>query len=425
MKFTADIKIIINKSDNTLHNLVKLFDKYEIYIKQMNCSEIKDNLAVYDIELIHAGLASFSKCINEIKKEYGHSAIEIKSELDEIVEKGLIQVIPRIPFENMIDFEIKLLGAAEIAISKIKSDEKTYVGASNAVAFISAISTYSEDVDVKSYEHYSLCERDAAVTSNFTTLNAYPITFKFSQADEIIRFLNSIDNSFSVFRIAHVDGADGLLYEEIKSSCRLPMLIKDYDELPIYLMALLHKIIANYNIDKTVSAIGILGLDVSTIRITSILKQMGFTRILGYGEDEESFMTFEKKGGMTTTPENIAANTDVLILKSIDEDISILNKMRPGQVVISTVGSLELIELCKQRGVRKLIIADEIEHMQIFSGLLLGMKSVQIKNFSDENINQIAKKISSLLDENYKMPGIFGNVHSVINEFVEFTFYTA
>jgi hypothetical protein len=53
------------------------------------------------------------------------------------------------------------------------------------------------------------------------------------------------------------------------------------------------------------------------------------------------------------------------------------------------------------------------------------MKSAQIKKFSDENINQIARKISSLLDENYKMPGIFGNVHSIINEFVDFTFYTA
>jgi 3-deoxy-D-manno-octulosonic-acid transferase len=75
---------------------------------------------------------------------------------------------------------------------------------------------------------------------------------------------------------------------------------------------------------------------------------------------------------MTTAPANIVANTDVLILKNIDDNISILNKMRPGQVVISTSIWPELIELCKQRGVRKLITIDEIEYMQIFPGLLFG-----------------------------------------------------
>jgi hypothetical protein len=389
----------------------------------MNCCELKDNSIVYDIELIHSGIQVFLKCVNEIKKEYGYSAVEFKNESDENVSKGLIKVSPRVPFENMLDFEIKLLGVTDLILSKIRSDEKSSAGASNVVAMISAISTYSEDVDVKSYEYYSLCERDVAITSSFTTLNSYPIVLKFDQADEVIRLLNSIDNSFSAFRILYVDGATDLLFEEMKSSCRLPILIRDYDELPMYLMALLHKIIGTYNMDKSISSIGILGLDVSTIRLASILKQIGFTRILGYDENEESFMTFENKGGMTTAPENIAANSDILILKSIDEDISVLNKMRPGQVVISTLVWPELIDLCKQRGVRKLIVIDEIEYMQIFSGLLLGMKSAQIKSFSDENINQIAKKISSLLDENYKMPGIFGNVHSIINEFVDFTFY--
>ena len=85
------------------------------------------------------------------------------------------------------------------------------------------------------------------------------------------------------------------------------------------------------------TTIGFIGLDAGIIRLSALLRSMGCGRVLGFDYDDRVVLDFENEGGLGTTVDNIVDNADILFLNSPVLNSGDEERMRPGQIVISSI----------------------------------------------------------------------------------------
>ena len=337
--------------------------------------------------------------------------LSVKNILEDRVRGGLLDVAGRESIETMSDFNTAVLGAADFVRERIRSGEgDPFVGTSRSVALVSGVRFSDEAWRLR--EEYVMAERDAVILNRFAGMNGFPLAIRFDHPEDVIRTLKAVEGGFSAIRIIGIAEAAFMLYELIHSEIETPVLSLEHDDLPLYLMAMLIRIMMKYRLRAEETTVGFIGIGVSVVRLSRVLEKSGFRKILGFDQAEKAMLDLENHGGLATTVENIFSNADITVIMKGGIDPQEYRTIRPGQFVVSLLGDQEPEDdLVAGKGVREFIRGDLDRLAAIFPGLVRGAVEGGVRSLSDGKLVECAKKLAGWMSDSFEPPHLFGDIH--------------
>jgi hypothetical protein len=412
-------EVIIDVKKGMFPQLV--FDIYKSGCGIQNSEYIMDSEKdeQFRLEIVYRKRSSFLQLISDLDNfPEKYKIIKVANALEEKIKGGLLKISGKFPLENLVDYEIGLLGAAELIQGKIKKGSGLeFSGISKNIGIISCIMEGEENALERKLKYYAEAERDSVLISRITDLNPIPLIINFRQLDDLIRAVQRIESSFSSIRFVEIDDSESLSYDQIYSDINLPVTSKRYDDIPLYLLSTISKIVSKKKLKVAETAIGIVGIDFVAMRCARLFLKSGFYRVLGYDHSEKKMLTFENNGGLATTLDNIFGNTDiVIVLKNcfLHENFE---KIRPGMNIISLLDESEIDrELITNRGIREFIQVNESSLLVLFPGLARGIIEYGSRTINDDKLIGISKKLTGMMNSEYQLPDIFSDIHDRIAE---------
>ncbi len=399
MKIISEVTVSVLKNDS-LSKLVSSFNGKGCLIRKMEVQE-EEVPDTYRLEIMFTDPAVFSTCLDEIRSLPEHFHIlKISSVLEEALKGGLMDTCSRLPFEKPEDYDVNIMGGAQIINSKIAEGlYSEFSGMENTVACVCAVSG-KKDVRERLYPLYTAAERDSVIIKRYTGIKTFPSAFRYDQPEDCIRHLQNGAVGCCCVRISDIQGGTISMYSQIRDDFPVPLIIRETDEIPLYIGALVRKCTDKNKTDISETNVGILGIDNSTIRLTEFLMHAGFRRVLGCDDNDAMLMDFEKAGGLATTRTNILENTDLLIITGQAGDMDAYRNVRPGQFVVSMVPfSAEGRKFFAGHGVREFIQGDPADIPLMMPGLVLALIKNHVMIPDNDVLLKLAGPLAGILTD--------------------------
>jgi hypothetical protein len=418
MKLIASATIKMKK--NILPQFISTLYKYNLDVNTINLTESDSKWEEYSIDIVYSVKKDLVRFVDTLKKNIEYfKEVTVTSTLEDKIKGGILITSSKIEIENINDIQTALIGGNKLIHEKIESNlQKNYCASFNSVALISAVKILAEGDDRLFYHLYADSERDSTLIRRFTGKNAFPIVIKYNLIEDMIKIIKGIEQNFCCLRIMNNDEDDYLL-ANIKDSVTRPLLFRELDENHIFYLSIINTLGKKNNIVPSETSVGIIGLTNSTIKLTSLLGQLGYMKVLGYDSNERRMMLFENRRGLATTIENVISNSDILMI--MDEKISYdyRNSFRAGQIIISGITEdLADKKSLETRGVRELIKIEDMGYLSILPGLLNAFIDSSEKCLNDSMLINIASCISKHMDNQYDLPNLFNNLDWGIKDII-------
>ena len=418
MKLIAIVAIKIKRG--YLPQFIQSLYKHTSSINMINLTYTDDKWEDYSVEIIHSTRKDLARLIDFLKKnsEYFRD-ISITSTIEDKIKGGLLISCGKEQVENLNDFQTSLIGGAILIHEKIEAGMKSnFCGIYNSVALISGHKVKKDSSENEIYHQYTESERDAIIINRFTGKNGFPLVIKYNSIEDMIKTIMTIESNFSCIRLMNQD-EDDILLNSIGDSITIPLISRDNDEFPLYYLSLIKKIARNNRLKLDQTSVGIIGLNRSSIRLTSLLNNSGFMKVLGYDSRERMMMSFENEKGLATTVQNILMNTDIVLIMDDTLKPEDIEYFRPGQFIISyTVNDYLNRESLKVSGIKEFLKLAETDTAVLFPGMINGLTQSGIKHFSDDMLIKMSDTILKIMDDSYTLPDIFSDIHEKITEII-------
>ncbi|MCP4134314.1 MAG: hypothetical protein GY754_25290 [bacterium] len=420
MKLISEVTVSVKKG--MFPALINEIYKKGCEIQNIKLSENNSKDEIFTIEIIYHTRETFNEFITLLKdspKKY--SIVSMANSLEEKIKGGLLQVSGKMPLETQNDYEMNLLGSIALIREKINNGNgMPYTGISKNIGVIGGIKIEEDPRTDHLLSTYTNAEKDSIVINRFSNLNALPLIIKFSQREDIIKTIKRIEDTFSVIRLTHIDEADISFYDQLYSEIDTPVTSHELDDVPAYLLTIIVKLLLKNKIKLGNTTVGLLGVDLSGLKIARLLKKIGGSKMLGYDNNENLMFQFENEGGLATTAENIFSNADIILLFKNNFTSEEFEMIRPGQFMLSLLQKDAIdMETVSNRGIREFISVDLSNTALLFPGLLQGIISQGISTIDDKLLFNIARKLANTLSNKYAFPGIFDSIHEKIPSFFE------
>jgi malate dehydrogenase (oxaloacetate-decarboxylating) len=417
-------KISIKIKNGFLPHLINEIYKKKCSTRNITLVEKESDIDLFQIEVIYSNYEKYSSLLEKIAKyENNFEIISSETLLEKEIIGGMLNVSGKLQFNNLIDYEMNVLGAAELAIKKSRDEENIfkYSGISKNICLISGISSSNNPEGKHLQELYSLSERDSIIINRFTGLNSFPVLLKINQLDDFIKIMQGIEATFSALRIFILENVDDIqLYERIFTDISLPVLSYYYDEIPLYLLISISHLLAKNNFNIKECNIGLIGINITSLRMVRLLLKLGFPRVLGCDNNIKLMHGFEKEGGLATIFDNIANNCDLIIIVKDQLNIEDLQKFSSGQMIISLLNKELESGIFKERGVLEFLQSGWTDLSAFFPGILKGLIESKIKYLDDDKLLKLMNKIISIKSKDEILPNVFSEAHQklprLINE---------
>ncbi|MCL2156021.1 MAG: hypothetical protein FWH53_10180, partial [Leptospirales bacterium] len=418
MKLIASATIKMKK--NILPQFIATLYKYNMDVNTINLTESDSKWDEYAIDIVYSAKKDIVRLVDTLKKNVElFKEVVVTSTFEDKIEGGILITSSKIEIENINDIQTALIGGNKLIHEKIESNlQKNYCASFNSIALIGGVKISDETDDRFFYHMYADCERDSAIIKRFTGKNSFPIIIKYHTIEDMIKIIKGIEENFCCLRILNNDEDDYLLANIIDSVTK-PLIFRELDENPVFYLSLINTISKKNNIVPSETSVGIIGLTNSTIRLTSLLGQSGYMKVLGYDSNERRMMSFENRRGLATTIENVISNSDILMI--MDEKISYdyINSFRAGQIIISGIADdFADAKSLEKKGVRELIKIEDSGCLSILPSLLNVFIDSTEKRFNDNMLINIAECISKHLDNQYDFPNLFNNLNLGVEDFI-------
>ncbi len=419
MRLINEITVIIRKK--SFPSFIDELYKRECDLLELQHIEESGDGYLYTLRIACDNLKRFEEFVTIISNAGDkYKFISVKNVVEDRIVGGLLSVSGKIPLENITDLNTSVLGAADLMLEKIKSEDgKRYTSISRNVALVAGIRSTEEAARVNLLKEYVGAERDAVILNRFSGLNGFPLTVRFEHPEDVIQVLKKIEHNYSALRVTRIDEASIMLYDMLFSDLTVPIASLEHDDIPLFLLVLVIKIMMKYRIKAEETTVGFIGIDLSAVRLTRVLDKIGFRRILGFDHNENSMLALENQGGLATTAENIFGNADITILLKNNFDIEEYRKIRPGQFVISFMGKdgPDLEEI-SGKGVREFLKRGLSDLAVLYPGMLRGMIDANVGNINDARLVEYSKKLVTLLSDAFEFPHLFGDIHDKVYKIV-------
>jgi hypothetical protein len=417
MKLSSEIKIKLNREH--FPNFIFELYRSECEIHRLDLIDTGNNEETYLLEIVYFNrekYLSFIEILSRSREKYNliseHNAMESK------IAGGLLMVRSRTELENSNDYQMNLLGAGALIKQKIESGEgELFSGINSGCAIVCGVTGRMDIDDTRIMELFCDAEIESIVLAKFSGINGFPLITGFSSNDDFVKTLSRLHGGFSCMRLISTDSNDYSLKTRLTDALPVPFLSRHIDEYPIYLLAITLTLIKKYEINPAETTVGFIGIDFSALRCASLLNALGFYRVIGHDINEGLMMEFENQNALATTIDNILINSDILFIIKEDFEADDLQKVRPGQYIISLhEPDPSESKSLTSRGVREHIYASIDNLHLIFPGLIKGMKLAGIKSIDDEMALKISRTVSRLMNPDFTLPDIFSDIHSMVAE---------
>lgn len=419
MRLINEITVIIKKK--SFPSFIDELYKRDCELLELQHIEESGDGYLYTIRIATDNLKrveEFITIINSAGDKY--KFISVKNVIEDRIVGGLLSVTGRMPVENITDLNTSVLGAADLMYEKIKLDDGVrYTSIARSVGLIAGIKSTEEAARVRFLHEYVGAERDAVIINRFSGLNGCPVAVRYDHPEDVIQVLKKIEHNFAAIRVTRIDEATVMLYDMLFSDITIPTVSLEHDDIPLFILVLIIKIMMKYRIKAEETTVGFVGIDLSSVRLARVLDKIGFRRILGFDHSEKSMLALENQGGLATTAENIFGNADITILMKNNFDIEEYRKIRPGQFVISFMEDKDLdLEELSGKGVREFIKKDMSDLAVLYPGLLRGVIDSGIGTITDGKLVEWAKKLVVLLTDSFEYPHLFSDIHDRVYKIV-------
>lgn len=407
MKLIASITLKMKKV--ILPQFISTLYKHNFDINMINLTSSDGKWENYNIEIVYSSKKDLMKIIEALRKNNDFfQDIVITSTLEDKIREGVLKTTSKIDIDNINDVWTALFGGNKLIHEKIEAGlQKNYCACFNSVALISGLKNSASPNADNYYHLYTDAERDSVLISKFTDMNAYPVIVKYNTIEDMIRTINNIEDNFCCLRIMNNDEEE-YLFSNIIDVVTKPVIFKELDENTLHYLCLINSAVRNHNIIVSDTSIGIIGLNSSTIRLTSLLVKAGFMKVLGHDINERQMMSFENKRGLATTIENVISNSDILLI--MDENISYdyIKNFKAGQIIFSAIG-LEAgdPDLFKNKGIRDLVKIEDTDSLSLMPALINSIRVSSKKYLTDELLIDIGRLISMQMEKKYELPGFY------------------
>jgi len=410
MKLTAVLTIKMKKG--ILPQFIATIYKQQMEVSNINLTEADGKWDGYNIEIIYISKKDLVRVIEALKKNSDYFRdLSITSTLEDKIRGGLLATGSKIQIETNSDIETSFLGGTTLIHEKIDAGfGKQYCSVSESVGIISGFKKMTAPTD----EYYHYCadsERDAIIISRFTNKNAFPLSIKYQTVEDLLKVLKGIEESFSCFRFMNTDSDDQIIRNTIIETLRKPVIFRELDELPFYIMTIISKICRKQRFKPEETSVGILGLNQGMIRLTGILSTAGYLKVLGHDNRERTMMSFETEGGLATTIENVADNADILIVyddQLLKDNVQYLN---PGCILITGFNGDPVDgNMFSDKGLKEIIQVRQVDLLTLIAPMINGITSGEQRFFSDELILKLSSSASRDISDSYRYPGFFSEI---------------
>ncbi len=395
--------------------------KYGVGINYINLTETDERWEDYSIEITYSVKKELIRLLDSLNKntEYFRN-ITITSTLEDRIKGGLLKTAGKIEIENVNDIETALLGGNRLIHEKIDGGlGKSYCGCFNSVGLISGHRSSRTNAISRLHHFYADAERDAVIINRFTGRNAFPSVIRYSSIEDLIRSIKSTEDNFACIRLMKTDEEE-LPFSSIIDSVTRPIISSELDEKPLFYFSLLKKICAVHKMKPEETAIGLIGLSGTQIRLTSLLNKSGFVKVLGCDSRERIMMSFETRKGLATTTENIISNCDIILITDEHGEVSIEEKMQPGQIYISEFPADKTpADLVRQKGLKDFIVTGEHGALPLIPGMLNGILLRDERFYSDDMLLKLGEVVARSINDKYMLPGLFSDFHDIIRSEIE------
>ncbi len=418
MKLIAVLAIKIKR--NFLPQFIQSLYKHTCSINMVNLIDSDEKWEDYSVEIVYSTRKDLARLIDYLKKNNEYfKDIAITSTIEDKIKGGLLVSCGKDILDNLNDLQTSLFGGSALIHEKIDAGmASSFCGISNAIALISGYKIKKDFLETEVYHQYTDSERDAIIINRFTGKNGFPIIIKYNSVEDMIKTIMAIESGFSCIRLMN-DDEDDILLNSIGDSISIPFISKNNDELPLYYLSMIKKISRNSRLKLDQTSIGIIGLNRSSMRLTSLLNKSGFMKVLGYDSSERMMMSFENEKGLATTVQNILMNTDIVLI--MDETLTAedMTYFRPGQFVLSYIVNDYLNkDSLRSCGIKEFIKLDETGSAVLPPGMIKGLFLSGIKNFNDETLLKMSDMILKIMDDTYALPDIFSEIHDKIADMI-------
>ena len=414
-------KFNIKIKSGFLPHLVNEICKKKCFTRNVTLLKKEDNFDIFDIEVMYSNFEIINTLVNKIKKfDDNFHILSSETLLEKELTGGMLKVSGKLPLNNFLDYEMNVLGAAELAIDLTRDvgaeNVLKYSGISKNIGTFCGISSANNPDDKRKLQQlYSKLERDSIIINSFTGFNSFPVIVKLNQFDDFIKILQSLELTFSAIRISHLEDIDDIqMYERIYNEISLPVLSKYYDEIPLNLLISITHLLKKNNLNFKECNVGLVGINITSLRMARLLIKQGFPRILGCDNNIKLMHVFEREGGLATVFDNIVNNCDLIIIVKDQLNDDDLQKFSSGQVVISLLERELDSSILKEKGVLEFLQSGWMDISALFPGILKGLIESKIKFIDDLKLLKLLDKIISEKPKEDLLPKVFTELHERI-----------
>lgn len=414
-------KLTIRVKNGFLPHLINEIYKRNCSAKNITLLDTEDGIDNFFLDIVYSNIDKYNSLLNKITKyEDNFQIVSSQNMLEKEILGGMLKISGKMPVDNLIDYEMNVLGATELTLNMMRGgqDPFKYSGISKNVGLFCGISA-GNNPEQNHFKLYTLLERDSIIINKFTGLNAFPILVKLNQFDDFIKIIQGVESTFTAIRIFNLEDIDDIsLYERIYDEINVPMLAQYSDEIPLNLLIAVSHLLTKNNIEKKNCTVGIIGINIGSLRTVRLLIKMGFQRILGSDNNIKRMHSFEREGGLATTQENILNNSDLIIIFKDQLDVNTLTKVGSGQMLISLIDKELDINIIKERGIRDFLQSGWMDSSALFSGILKGLVDSKLKYLDDDKLIKLSNTIVANKAGEEILPDVFSELHQKIPKFI-------
>lgn len=364
----------------------------------------------------------FLKVINLLSSKIDEfKSVKYENLLEKYFSAGLINITSHFEIKSDDDYRLKLIGLYDLIenSASLSFTDGKVPDSWKTMGFITVTDERNNNGDNAFLEVAK--QVDSVALNYFTGINAVPLNINFDLQDDFMKYLKSIEDTFSAIRLFNApDNCDLDFYSQISDVISIPVLSRTFDEETIIILSTIIKVMKTARIKIQDSNIGFIGINSGVVRLASMLKKIGCLRVLGYDDDDRSMMLFERNSGLATTVENIVGNSEVVVFVK-DHDINgYLDKMRPGLVIIGFGINREAGQMLKEAKSCKVFHrGEQYDYGVLFPALLKNMVKNDIKQLEDEKVLDISKMLCNYNFEDEKSIKKYIESHEKISKIMK------
>jgi hypothetical protein len=408
----AAVTISMNAAAGALPELVNILASSGLEIRSLASGATDGTYTAISLRAVSEDLSRLRYALNLIKgSPEKFRDVTVRNEIDDAIDSGILSLRGTLPVTDAGEYEMNIQGCAEILAERIADSDNpaALTGIPRCFAYLSMLRRRKEG-DRQFFLRYSAAETDAAATVALIGCNAFPLVLEYDILEDLLRALKSLERNFAVFRILNIDDEDDLqLLGMTGDALGIPVVSRQYDELPPFVLAGASKMLTAHSQKIPESNIGIIGLDATALRTAGLLMKSGCRRVLGYDSSEKRMLQFERAGGLATTPENIFSNCDlVVVMKPVftEDDLA---RMRPNLLVLSLVEDDAVNNLIVARkACKELVQGWRFDTTLIYPHLLQAVARHQTGGLTDAVLMALAQQLEKKMSKGCVLPAPTG-----------------